>query len=74
MADNLETPDFGNFSIQSTMEGMGSQELLSDLLGPDTSTVKNWPPDCGKPRLWMPPDVCLVGNFAIRFANFVIKG
>ena len=39
MADNLETPDFGNFSIQSTMEGMGSQELLSDLLGPDTSTV-----------------------------------
>jgi hypothetical protein len=39
MADNLETPDFGNFSIQSTMEGMGSQELLSDLLGPDTSTA-----------------------------------
>lgn len=39
MADNLETPDFGNFSIQSTMEGMGSQELLNDLLGPDTSTV-----------------------------------
>jgi hypothetical protein len=39
MADNLETPDFGNFSIQSTMEGMGSQELLNDLLGPDTSTA-----------------------------------
>lgn len=39
MADNLETPDFGNFSIQSTMDGMGSQELLNDLLGPDTSTV-----------------------------------
>ena len=39
MADNLETPDFGNFSIQSTVEGMGSQELLNDLLGPDTSTV-----------------------------------
>ena len=39
MADNLETPDFGNFSIQSTVEGMGSQELLNDLLGPDTSTA-----------------------------------
>ena len=39
MADNLETPDFGNFSIQSTMEGMGNQELLNDLLGPDTSTA-----------------------------------
>lgn len=39
MADNLETPEFGNFSIQSTMEGMGSQELLNDLLGPDTSTA-----------------------------------
>ena len=39
MADNLETPDFGNFSIQSTMDGMGSQELLNDLLGPDTSTA-----------------------------------
>jgi DNA-binding transcriptional MerR regulator len=39
MADNLETPDFGNFSIQSTVEGMGNQELLNDLLGPDTSTA-----------------------------------
>jgi len=39
MADNLDTPDFGNFSIQSTMEGMGSQELLSDLFAPETSTA-----------------------------------
>lgn len=39
MAENLETPSFGNFSIENTMEmGPGSAELLSDLLSPETST------------------------------------
>lgn len=38
MANDLETPDFGNFSIQSTMEGVGSAELLNDLMAPETST------------------------------------
>ena len=39
MADNLETPSFGNFSIETTMEmGPGGAELLSDLLAPETST------------------------------------
>lgn len=37
MANGLETPDFGNFSIQSTVEGMGSQQLLNDLMSPETS-------------------------------------
>lgn len=40
MAENLETPSFGNFSIENTMEmGMGNTELLNDLLGPETSTT-----------------------------------
>ena len=39
MANELETPDFGNFSIQSTIEGAGNQELLNDLLAPETSIV-----------------------------------
>lgn len=39
MAENLETPSFGNFSIETTMEmGPGGAELLSDLLAPETST------------------------------------
>ena len=39
MADNLDTPQLGNFSIQDTMDmGMGSQELLNDLLSPDSAT------------------------------------
>ena len=39
MAENLDNPGFGNFSIQDTMEmGMGNAELLSDLLGPDSAT------------------------------------
>jgi hypothetical protein len=38
MANDLETPNFGNFSIQSTMEGVGNAELLSDLMTPETST------------------------------------
>jgi hypothetical protein len=40
MANDLETPNIGNFSIQDTMEmGMGSTELLNDLLGPDTASA-----------------------------------
>jgi hypothetical protein len=32
MANDLETPNLGNFSIQDTMEmGVGSTELLNDL-------------------------------------------
>ena len=39
MANDLESLDLGNtFSIQSTMEGVGSQELLNDLMAPETST------------------------------------
>ena len=39
MAENLETPSFGNFSIENTMEmGPGGTELLNDLLAPETST------------------------------------
>jgi hypothetical protein len=39
MAENLDNPGFGNFSIQDTMEmGMGNAELLSDLMGPDSAT------------------------------------
>jgi len=39
MADNLETPEFGNFSIQSTMEGIGNTELLNDLYAPETAST-----------------------------------
>lgn len=47
MADNLETPSFGNFSIQDTMEmGTGNAELLNDLMAPETSTGN---PDDVKP-------------------------
>ena len=47
MAENLETPSFGNFSIQDTMEmGAGNAELLNDLLTPETSTGS---PDDVKP-------------------------
>lgn len=39
MAENLEN-QFGNFSIENTMEmGMGSSELLNDLMAPETSTT-----------------------------------
>ena len=39
MAENLETPSFGNFSIENTMEmGPGGAELLNDLMSPETST------------------------------------
>lgn len=38
--ENLETPTFGNFGIENTLEfGPGSQELLSDLFAPETSTA-----------------------------------
>ena len=39
MAENLDN-QFGNFSIENTMEmGMGSSELLNDLMSPETSTT-----------------------------------
>ena len=39
MAENLDMPQMGNFSIQDTMDmGMGNQELLNDLMGPDSAT------------------------------------
>ena len=39
MAENLDTPQLGNFSIQDTMDmGMGSQELLNDLFATETAT------------------------------------
>lgn len=38
MAENLDN-QFGNFSIENTMEmGMGNSELLNDLMAPETST------------------------------------
>jgi hypothetical protein len=38
MAENLDTPSFGNFSIENTMEmGAGNAELLNDLMSPETS-------------------------------------
>jgi hypothetical protein len=40
MAENLDNPTMGNFSIENTMEfGAGNQELLSDLFAPETSTT-----------------------------------
>jgi hypothetical protein len=39
MAENLDNPSFGNFSIENTIEmGAGNAELLNDLLAPETST------------------------------------
>ena len=39
MAENLEN-QFGNFSIENTMEmGMGSSELLNDLMAPETAST-----------------------------------
>jgi hypothetical protein len=39
MAENLDMPQLGNFSIQDTMDmGMGNQELLNDLMSPDSAT------------------------------------
>lgn len=39
MAENLENPSFGNFSIESTMGGIGSAELLNDLMSPETAST-----------------------------------
>jgi hypothetical protein len=58
MAENLDNPSMGNFSIQDTMDmGMGNQELLSDLFAPETSTtnpddiqdIKDEPAPAAKP-------------------------
>ena len=39
MAENLETPQFGNFSIENTIEmGAGNADLLNDLMAPETAT------------------------------------
>jgi hypothetical protein len=39
MADNQELSQFGNFSIEDTMNmGMGSSELLNDLMSPETAS------------------------------------
>ena len=39
MAENLDN-QFGNFSIENTMEmGMGSSELLNDLMAPETASA-----------------------------------
>ena len=39
MAENLDSPQFGNFSIENTMEmGMGNADLLNDLMSPETAT------------------------------------
>jgi hypothetical protein len=39
MAENLDSPSFGNFSIENTMEmGVGSAELLNDLMSPETAS------------------------------------
>jgi hypothetical protein len=64
MAENLESPSFGNFSIENTMEmGPGSTELLNDLLSPETSTsnpdqiqeiVKNVEDPAPKPKSDVP--------------------
>ena len=38
MAENLDMPQIGNFSIQDTMDmGMGNQELLNDLMSPESA-------------------------------------
>ena len=39
MAENLDNPSFGNFSIENTIEmGMGNADLLNDLMSPETAT------------------------------------
>lgn len=39
MAENFDNPQFGNFSIENTMEmGMGNADLLNDLMAPETAT------------------------------------
>jgi hypothetical protein len=39
MENNLDSPAFGNFGIENTMEmGLGNAQLLNDLMGADTAT------------------------------------
>lgn len=39
MAENFDNSQFGNFSIENTMEmGMGNSDLLNDLMAPETAT------------------------------------
>jgi len=39
MAENLDSPSFGNFSIENTIGmGAGNAELIQDLMSPETST------------------------------------
>ena len=40
MAGETDSPSFGNFGIEDTMEmGMGNRQLISDLISPETSTA-----------------------------------
>ena len=36
--ENLDSPSFGTFGIEDTMEYAGNAELIKDLLAPETST------------------------------------
>lgn len=38
MENNLDSPQLGNFSIQDTMENVGSRDLLDGLFAPETAT------------------------------------
>jgi hypothetical protein len=40
MAGETDSPSFGNFGIEDTMEmGMGNRQLINDLISPETSTA-----------------------------------
>ena len=38
MENNLDSPQMGNFSIQDTMDNVGSRDLLDGLFAPETAT------------------------------------
>ena len=63
MDQNLESPSFGNFSIENTMEmGPGGAELLNDLFSPETSTanpdtIENIVKPAAPPAAPVKPDV-----------------
>lgn len=38
MENNLDSPQLGNFSIQDTMDNVGSRDLLDGLFAPETAT------------------------------------
>ena len=38
MENNLDSPQLGNFSIQDTMDNIGSKDLLDGLFAPETAT------------------------------------